>query len=68
MTVSSRGGRSVAALPGADPELVSQVKSMVQESVSVPVDWDELSLGDAGRYVARTGPEACAPFSSETWF
>lgn len=44
---------AVAALPGADPQLVSQVKSMVQESVSVPVDWDELSLGDAGRYVAQ---------------
>lgn len=36
-----------------DPEvLVTEVQALVQESLSIPVDWDAMSLGDAGRHVA----------------
>lgn len=33
--------------------LVARVQALLQESVGIPVAWDELSLGDAGTRVAR---------------
>ncbi len=42
-----------AAATTRDPAvLLAEVKALVQESLAVPVDWDSMSLGDAGRHVA----------------
>jgi hypothetical protein len=52
---SPRTDREAAAgeATSSDPaELVARVEAYVQESVDVPVDWNALSLGDAGRFAA----------------
>ena len=42
-----------AADGGADgAALLAEVKAVVGESLAVTVDWNALSLGDAGRYAA----------------
>ncbi|MCY7402533.1 MAG: hypothetical protein LH477_16540 [Nocardioides sp.] len=36
-----------------EPEaLLAEVEALLQESLAVPVDWDSMSLGDAGRHVS----------------
>lgn len=57
--------KSLAASPGADEEacaavatirtpdvLLAEVKALVQESLAISIDWDNMSLGDAGRHVS----------------
>lgn len=43
---------AVLALPDGDQALLEQVKAVVNESLAVTVDWNALSLGDAGRHAA----------------
>lgn len=58
--------RGRAATPAADEDavrsstrhpqpdrLIATVRSLVAESVDIPVDWDQLTLADAGRYAAH---------------
>lgn len=52
---SPRADRAAAAAEAthSEPELlVANVERIVQECLDVPVDWEELSLGDAGRAAA----------------
>jgi hypothetical protein len=46
---------AVLATAGPTPpdELLQRVEAVVAESLSVAVDWDTLSLGDAGRFAAQ---------------
>jgi len=43
---------AVLALPDGGVALLEEVKAVVTESLAVTVDWNSLSLGDAGRYAA----------------
>ena len=43
---------AAAATTREPAALVGEVAALVQESLAVPVDWDTMSLGDAGRHVA----------------
>lgn len=49
---SPRADRSaVAALvhDSSGPEVIAEVERLVQETIDVPVEWRNVSLGDAGR-------------------
>ena len=40
------------AVATSPEELLHRVEAVVAESLAVPVDWDSLSLGEAGRFAA----------------
>ena len=46
------GAVLAVAVATPPPDLLAKVQGVVNESLSVPVDWDGTSLGDAGRLVA----------------
>jgi pimeloyl-ACP methyl ester carboxylesterase len=55
VAASPRADGSACAAVAATREptaLVREVEALVQESLTVPVHWDGMSLGDVGRHVA----------------
>jgi len=66
--------RAFAGSWSAD-ELVAAVKGLVEESLNIPIDWQETSLADAGRKVTaemlrrhpQTSPDAFGWNFTFTW-
>ncbi len=43
-----------ALAPGDSDELLTKVRSLIQESLAVPIDWSTTTLSEAGRTMAVT--------------